>query len=89
MDNAFEWIAEGNALCTEAQYPYTSGAGSAGRCKKACTGSVTLTTHKDVPEADEDALRAAVAQNPVSVAIEADKSAFQLYKEVIKQMAYA
>ena len=23
MDNAFEWIAEGNALCTAAQYPYT------------------------------------------------------------------
>ena len=29
---------------------------------------------------DEDALRSAVAKQPVSVAIEADKSAFQLYK---------
>ena len=29
---------------------------------------------------DEDALMVAVAQQPVSVAVEADKSAFQLYK---------
>merc|ERR1712100_562263 len=29
---------------------------------------------------DEDALKAAVAKQPVSVAVEADKSAFQLYK---------
>ena len=29
---------------------------------------------------DEDALKVAVAKQPVSVAVEADKSAFQLYK---------
>lgn len=81
MDNAFEWIAVGHPLCTEEEYPYTSGAGITGTCNKnACSGSVMLTAHKDVPIDDEDALMAAVAQNPVSVAIEADKSAFQLYK---------
>jgi len=80
MDNAFEWIAEGNPLCTESTYPYTSGAGLTGTCKKACNGEVSLTSHKDVPSGDEEALRAAVAKQPVSVAIEADKSAFQLYQ---------
>ena len=33
----------------------------------------------DVPPKDEDALKVAVAQQPVAVAIEADKSVFQLY----------
>jgi len=33
----------------------------------------------DVTAYDEDALKSAVAQQPVSVAIEADKSAFQFY----------
>mmetsp|Transcript_826 Transcript_826/g.2232 ORF Transcript_826/g.2232 Transcript_826/m.2232 type:complete len:453 (-) Transcript_826:496-1854(-) len=88
MDNAFEWIAEGNSLCTEAEYPYTSGAGVTGMCKKTCPGSVTLTTHKDVPIDNEDALMAAVAQNPVSVAIEADKTAFQLYKSGVLDSAF-
>merc|ERR1712118_515497 len=32
------------------------------------------------PSKDENALKAAVSKQPVSVAIEADKSAFQLYK---------
>jgi len=41
---------------------------------------VTLTGHTDVPSEDEDALKAAVSKQPVSVAIEADKSSFQLYK---------
>jgi hypothetical protein len=41
---------------------------------------VTVTGHTDVPREDEDALKAAVSKQPVSVAIEADKSAFQLYR---------
>jgi len=80
MDNAFEWIESGNKLCTEADYPYTSGSGTTGTCKKTCTGEVSIKSHKDVPQEDEDALKSAVATQPVSIAIEADKSAFQLYK---------
>ncbi len=34
----------------------------------------------DVPAGDEAALLVAVARQPVSVAIEADKTVFQLYK---------
>ena len=40
---------------------------------------VTNSGFTDVPTGDEDALKSAVAQQPVSVAIEADKSVFQLY----------
>ncbi len=82
MDNAFEWI-EKHGLCTEESYPYTSGTGVTGTCKTGgsrCTPAVTLTGFHDVPKKDEDALKNAVAQQPVSIAIEADKSAFQLYK---------
>jgi hypothetical protein len=79
MDNAFEFI-EKNGVCAESAYPYTSGGGVRGSCKKTCTPVVTLTGFKDVPQKNEIALKAAVAQQPVSIAIEADKSAFQLYK---------
>ena len=85
MDDAFEWI-EKNPLCTETGYPYVSGAGLTGKCKKSlfhpfyCSGEVSITSFRDVPLKNELALKHAVAMQPVSVAIEADKSAFQLYK---------
>merc|ERR1719231_506278 len=79
MENAFEWIKE-NGICSESSYPYTSGSGTRGTCKKSCSSVVTVTGHTEVPSEDEDALKQAVSQQPVSVAIEADKSVFQLYK---------
>uniref|UniRef100_A0A7S0LJJ6 Peptidase C1A papain C-terminal domain-containing protein n=2 Tax=Coccolithus braarudii TaxID=221442 RepID=A0A7S0LJJ6_9EUKA len=82
MDNAFEWV-EDHGICTEVAYPYTSGTGSTGTCKKTCKPSVTITGFTDVPERDEIALKSAVSMQPVSIAIEADKSAFQLYKSGI------
>merc|ERR1711982_231541 len=42
-----------------------------------------ISGHTDVPARNEDALKAAVSKQPVSVAIEADKSAFQLYRSGI------
>jgi C1A family cysteine protease len=77
MDNAFKWI-EKNGICLEADYPYTSGSGSSGTCKTSCKKVVTVTGLTDVP--GEAGMLAALAIGPVSVAIEADKSAFQLYK---------
>jgi C1A family cysteine protease len=82
MDNAFKWI-EKNGLCTESDYPYTSGGGKTGTCKSSCKPAVTLTGFHDVPKGDETSLLAAAAIGPVSIAIEADKSAFQLYKSGI------
>lgn len=80
MDNAFGWV-ERNGLCAEEDYPYTSGGGVRGTCRSPqCTPVVKVSGLVDVPANDEDALKAAVAKQPVSVAIEADKVAFQLYK---------
>merc|ERR1712228_663993 len=39
-----------------------------------------ITGYKDVTPNSEDALMAAVAEGPVSIAIEADQSTFQFYK---------
>jgi C1A family cysteine protease len=80
MDHAFSWVAE-NGICGETAYPYTSGGGLTGKCRTTkCTPVATVTGHTDVPTKNEDALKQAVAQQPVSVAIEADKAAFQLYR---------
>lgn len=83
MDNAFDWI-KANGISSEANYTYTSGAtDQPGSCRDAAARKpvATCTGHADVPPNDEDALLAALRRGPVSVAIEADKQAFQLYKE--------
>jgi hypothetical protein len=78
MDNAFKYV-QANGLCTEAAYPYTA---KDGTCKKSsCTASANsqIGGYKDVTHT-ENALGAAVDVQPVSIAIEADQSGFQLYK---------
>jgi len=69
-------------MVTEDSYPYTSGHGVTGSCNKGMEqgGAVSVTGFKDVsPDKSGAALKAAIAKQPVSVAIEADKIAFQGY----------
>merc|ERR1719223_926337 len=75
MDNAFKYI-ESNPLQLESAYPYT---GQDGRCSYIKSAGVgTVASFTDVsPSASQ--LKAAIAKAPVSVAIEADQSAFQFY----------
>jgi len=84
MDNAFAWIAKNNGLCTETDYPYVSGVTkTAGTCQKSCKnvgGSDVLSSPIDVESASDVAMMVALAQQPVSIAIEADEREFQLYK---------
>lgn len=83
MDNAFEWIDKNNGLCTEADYPYTSGVTkTAGTCRTTCTlvDDSKVTTYTDVTASSDSAMMAALAKQPVSIAIEADQKEFQLYK---------
>jgi len=75
MDYAFKYIIGNNGICSEADYPYT---GQDGTCKT-CTAVSKISSYVDVPQNNEDALQAAVAAQPVSVAIEADQSGFQFY----------
>ena len=81
MDKAFKY-AESNAMVEESVYPYTSGDGSRGSCQTdlLSQGKVTVSTYTDVTKNSPDQLKAALAQQPVSVAIEADKLVFQTYK---------
>jgi len=80
MDTAFKF-AENNAICTEQSYPYK---GRGGSCQESsCTVGIAkgnVKGFKDVARDDEQALMEAVMQQPVSIAVEADKSAFQLYR---------
>lgn len=76
MDSAFKYV-EKYGLETEQDYPYTA---QDGTCKyDASKVAVKISGFKDVTPKDNDQLQAAVAQNPVSVAIEADQFAFQFY----------
>lgn len=80
MDNGFKFAKE-NALCTEASYPYKAKRGTC--AASSCTVGLSegaVTGYKDVREDNEKAMMSAVSQQPVSIAIEADKSVFQLYK---------
>uniref|UniRef100_A0A7S3UE94 Granulins domain-containing protein n=1 Tax=Picocystis salinarum TaxID=88271 RepID=A0A7S3UE94_9CHLO len=75
MDYAFDFIIQNGGITTEADYPYTM---SQGVCRNA-RSVVTIDGYEDVPSNDESALQKAAAHQPISVAIEADKRAFQLY----------
>ena len=83
MDNAFAWIEKNGGLCTEADYPYTSGTTkTAGSCETACTvvDNSKITAFTDVKSSSDADMMAALAQQPVSIAIQADQKEFQLYK---------
>lgn len=80
MDNAFQFAQE-NDICTEESYPYK---GNEDECSASeCTTGIAkggVVGFKDVPTNDMQAMMSAVSQQPVSIAIEADTSVFQLYQ---------
>ena len=83
MDSAFDWAAKWGGVCTEADYPYTAGTTKErGTCNTKCAknSKVAPKSHTDVQVNSDSAMMSALAQQPVSIAIEADQTAFQLYK---------
>jgi C1A family cysteine protease len=83
MDNAFKWTTSNGGLCTESGYPYTSGTtGQKGTCTTTCAKNTAVTpkSFTDVAKNSDSALMTALVQQPVSIAIQADQPAFQLYK---------
>jgi cathepsin L len=76
MDLAFQYT-ETAPLESEANYPYKGREWFHKGCKYvASKGAVKVTSFKDVTPKSSEALKAAIAKGPVSVAIEADKAAF-------------
>uniref|UniRef100_A0A6V7QT32 Uncharacterized protein n=1 Tax=Ananas comosus var. bracteatus TaxID=296719 RepID=A0A6V7QT32_ANACO len=80
MDYAFEFIKKNGGITSEAEYPYKAEDGTCDASKKD-SPAVSIDGHEDVPANDEDALMKAVANQPVSVAIEASGMFFQFYSE--------
>ncbi|KAM1067390.1 senescence-specific cysteine protease SAG39-like [Malus sylvestris] len=78
MDDAFQFINKNHGLSTETNYPYT---GVDGTCntKKEASHAAKITGYEDVPANSEEALLKAVANQPISVAIDAGGSDFQFY----------
>jgi len=81
MDRAFSYVKK-NKLEKESDYKYTAKDGKT--CKyDSSKGVVGVSGYKDVTPDHPDQLMAAVAQQPVSIAIEADTYTFQSYSSGI------
>jgi len=74
MDDAFEYAMD-TGMCAETAYPYTA---KGGDCQK-CDSVVEISSCVDVTKNNQVDLKEAVSMGPVSIAIEADTKAFQLY----------
>ncbi|CAA7395919.1 unnamed protein product [Spirodela intermedia] len=80
MDYAFEFIKNNGGIAAARDYPYTAADGACDTDKEN-SPAATIDGHEDVPANDEDALLKAVANQPVSVAIDAGGRKFQFYSE--------
>ncbi|CAN6281345.1 unnamed protein product [Urochloa humidicola] len=78
MDDAFQFIARRGGLAAESTYPYNGNDGSC-RSSAAAARAASIRGHEDVPPNDERALAAAVAHQPVSVAINGGDPTFRFY----------
>ncbi|XP_062176516.1 cysteine protease XCP1-like [Alnus glutinosa] len=78
MDYAFEFIISSGGLHKEEDYPYLMEEGTCEE-KREEKELVTISGYQDVPENDEESLLKALAQQPLSVAIEASNKDFQFY----------
>ncbi|WVY91947.1 hypothetical protein V8G54_037461 [Vigna mungo] len=78
MDYAFEFIINNGGIDSEEDYPYRAVDGSCDQYRKNAK-VVSIDSYEDVNSYDELALKKAVANQPVSVAIEGGGREFQLY----------
>ncbi|KAL2453274.1 Cysteine proteinases superfamily protein [Abeliophyllum distichum] len=82
MEKAFAFIKKIGGITTEHDYPYV---GKNNKCKttEEKERAVKISSYKAIPSGSEEALLAAVAKQPVSVAIDAGGYDFQLYSSGI------
>lgn len=80
MEDGFEFIIKNGGISSEANYPYKAADGS---CKKGTSPVAQIKGYEKVPPNSEKALQKAVANQPVSVSINADGSGFMFYSSGI------
>lgn len=84
-DGLWDYSKNNNGICSETDYPYTSGNGNTGSCIKDCTpitGTKTQSYVSVTPKSDS-ALMTALNVGQVSISIEADQKSFQFYNSGI------
>ncbi|XP_031110564.1 ervatamin-B-like [Ipomoea triloba] len=79
MNAAFKYVAGNKGIATEANYPYTAKK-AACDAKKASVAAAKIGGFQSVPPKSEAGLMKAVANQPVSVAIDGSAKEFQFYK---------
>ncbi|WCJ32694.1 Cysteine proteinases superfamily protein [Euphorbia peplus] len=78
MDNGFKFIIGNQGITTETNYPYEAADGTC-NIEEEANHAAKITGYEDVPANSEAALMKAVANQPISVAIDASGSEFQFY----------
>lgn len=76
MDPSFQYIIQSGGICAESEYKYKER--DSNKCKN-CTVVAKFSKCADVSPNNQLALKEAVSNGPVSVAIEADTNVFQFY----------
>lgn len=76
MQDAFEFIIKNGGLTMESNDPYMA---TNGTCKGGYNSSATIKSYEEVPANNEGDLMKAVANQPVSVAVDGGGMTFQLY----------
>nr|AFK44139.1 unknown [Medicago truncatula] len=81
MEDGFEFIIKNGGITSETNYPYKAADGS---CSAATTAPVAkITGYEKVPVNSEISLLKAVANQPISVSIDASDSSFMFYSSGI------
>jgi KDEL-tailed cysteine endopeptidase len=78
MNNAFQYIIANKGITTEANYPYVAASQYCDNVKAAKIAS-KISSYMNVSPNSQGSLMGGVAQQPVSVAVEADQPAWQSY----------
>ncbi|XP_006658211.2 ervatamin-B-like [Oryza brachyantha] len=79
LDKAFQYMANSGGVTTEDAYPYQAQQGTCQFDGTSAVAAATISGYQRVNPNDEAALAAAVANQPVSVAIEGSSPLFQHY----------
>jgi KDEL-tailed cysteine endopeptidase len=80
MEDGFEFIIKNGGITSEVKYPYK---GTDGSCNSATIPVAKIKGYETVPVNSEESLLKAVANQPISVSIDASDSSFMFYSSGI------